>query len=68
MADGPETQSPKPESMLNNAMQAAAEALQGSSRRTGHNGCTAATKLRRYFVEKRCRLVEKHVTFSAKDP
>lgn len=68
MADGPETQTPKPESMFINAMLSAAEAAQENTQRTGQTGCTFTTKLRRHFVENRCTFLGKHVTFSAKDP
>lgn len=68
MADGPETQTSKPESMLNNAMQSAAEAVQGNSQRTGRDGCTSTIKLRRHLEENRCTFLGKHVTFSARDP
>lgn len=68
MADGPETRTTKPESMLFSAKLPAAEAAQENAERTGQTGCTFTTKLRRPFVENRCTFMGKHVTFSAKDP
>lgn len=66
MADGPETQTPKPESMLFNGRQCVVEAFRVNSDRTGRISCTFTTKLRLHSVERRRVLVGKHVTFSAK--
>lgn len=68
MADGPETQSTKPESMLFNAKQPAVEAALDDPERTEQTSCTLTTRLRRHFVGNRCTFMGKHVTFPAKDP
>lgn len=68
MADGPETQTTKPESVLFNGKQPAAEAAPEKPERGGRTGCTSTTELRRHFVENVRTFMGKHVTFSAEDP
>lgn len=68
MADGPETQTTRPESKVFGAKLFGAERAEHEQVLAGRSGCTQTTTLRRQFLGNWRTLTENHVTFCAKEP
>lgn len=68
MADGPETQTTRPESTVFGAKLLGAGEAEDARVLAGRSGCIPTTTLRRQFVVNLRTLTEKHVTFCAKEP